>query len=255
MAMKNAEEKAEEYCRQREKEDKDLLLLTSILSLEVVPDRIEAYDISNIGDECITASMIVYKDGALSRKDYRTFKVREGELRDDFASMKEALSRRLSHIGDGSPSFGERPDLILLDGGKGQISAVREAMRDSGFDIPLFGMVKDDFHKTRALTDGENEIGIAREPGVYSLIYRLQEEAHRVAYRASQGRKRRTITHSTLEKIPGIGPKKAKLLLSVFGSIAKIREADLAELSAARGVSAADAAAVYSYFHDDETAK
>ncbi len=250
LALKNAEERAEEYCRQREKEDKDLLLLTSMLSLEVVPDRIEAYDISNIGDECITASMVVYKNGVFSRNDYRTFKVRTDLGRDDFASMKEALSRRLSHIGDGSASLGERPDLLLLDGGKGQISAVREAMEESGVDIPLFGMVKDDFHKTRALTDGENEIGIAREPGVYSLIYRLQEEAHRVAYRASQNRKRRSITHSSLEKIPGIGPKKAKLFLSVFGSIAKIREAEIEELSAARGVSLADATAVYRYFHE-----
>ena len=251
MAYHNAEEKAAVYRREREKEDKNLILLSSMLGLEVIPDRIEAYDISNIGDEAITASMVVYENGGMKKSDYRTFRVRVGETRDDFASMKEALSRRLAHIGKEEGSLGTRPDLILLDGGKGQVSAVREAMAECGADIPLFGMVKDDFHKTRALTDGENEIGIAKEPGVYALIYRIQEEAHRVAYTHSQNRKRRTLTHSELEKIPGIGEKKARLLLTAFAGIQRLKNADFEEIRAVRGIRDAEARAVYNHFHNE----
>jgi len=248
MACANAKEKIAAYRHAAEKEDKNLLLLTEMLSLEVVPDRIEAYDISNIGDEFITASMVVYQNGSLQKGDYRTFRVRVGEARDDYASMREALSRRLSHIGDGESSLGVRPDLILLDGGRGQVSAVREVMEEMGISIALFGMVKDDFHKTRALTDGENEIGIAREPGVYALIYRLQEEAHRVAYSRSQNAKRKTLKHSSLEKIAGIGPVKAKALLSAFGTLKRLSVAEQSELLSVRGITPADAEAVYHYF-------
>lgn len=253
MAKSNAESRAKHYRLDREKQDKNLILLTSILGLEVVPDRIEAYDISNIGDEHITASMVVYENGGMKKRDYRTFRVRVGEGRDDYASMKEALTRRLSHIGDGDDSLGRAPDLILLDGGRGQVSAVREVMDEMGLDIPLYGMVKDDFHKTRALTDGENELSIAREPGVYALIYRIQEEAHRVAYSRSQSAKRKTMTHSSLESIPGIGPKKAKLLLSAFGGVRKLAEADAAEIAAIRGIRDAEAHAIYQHFHKEKT--
>ncbi len=252
MAEKNAREKAAEAVREKEKEDKNLVTLAQMLALEVVPDRIEAYDISNIGDEHITASMVVYENQSLKKRDYRSFRVRVGETRDDYASMAEALSRRLSHIGDGSPSLGRRPDLILLDGGKGQVHAVRAVMEEMGHSIPLFGMVKDDFHKTRALTDGENELSFAKENGVYLLIYRLQEEAHRVAYTHSQNQKRKTMRHSSLTKISGIGDKKASLLLSAFGSLARLKEAELANLRAVRGISESDAIQIYHYFHSED---
>ena len=117
-----------------------------------------------------------------------------------------------------------------------------------GISIPLFGMVKDDFHKTRALTDGENELGIAREPGVYALIYRLQEEAHRFAYSRSQNAKRKTMKHSSLEKIAGIGPVKAKALLASFGTLRRLSLAEREELLSVRGITPADADAVYHYF-------
>ena len=252
MARANALEKIAAYRREVEKEDKNLILLAAMLSLEIVPDRIEAYDVSNVGDEFITASMVVYANGSLQKSEYRSFRVRVGETRDDFASMKEALNRRLSHIGDSDTSLGRRPDLILVDGGKGQVSAVREAMEETGVSIPLFGMVKDDFHKTRALTDGDAEIGIAKEPGVYALIYRLQEEAHRVAYSRSQNAKRKTIKHSSLEKIPGIGAVKARTLLLAFGTLRRLADADRDEIAAVRGIHASDADAIYRYFHENE---
>ena len=250
MALANAKEKIASYRRDLEKEDKNLILLSEMLALEVIPDRIEAYDVSNIGDEFITASMVVYQNGGLQKSEYRTFRVRVGEERDDYASMREALSRRLSHIGNEENSLGAAPDLILLDGGRGQVSAVREVMEQMGIQIALFGMVKDDFHKTRALTDGENEIGIAREPGVYALIYRLQEEAHRVAYSRSQNAKRKTMKHSSLEKIAGIGPVKAKALLLSFGTLKRLSVAEREELLSVRGITEADAEAVYRYFEN-----
>jgi excinuclease ABC subunit C len=117
-----------------------------------------------------------------------------------------------------------------------------------GLDIPLFGMVKDDFHKTRALTDGDGEIGIATEQAVYTFVYKIQEEAHRFAYRASQGAKRKTLKHSSLEGIPGIGPKKAQRLLRSFGSLRALKAASREELIRIEGISERDAVSILTYF-------
>jgi excinuclease ABC subunit C len=162
--------------------------------------------------------------------------------------MREVIERRLSHIGDGTPSLGERPDMILLDGGATHVSTVRPILSQKEPSCALFGMVKDDFHKTRALTDGEREISIALETGVYAFIFRLQEEAHRFAVKASQTRKIKTMTHSSLEKIKGIGPAKAKKLLSQI-SLSEIRAAKKEELLGLSGISEADAENIYSYYH------
>ena len=249
MALANAEQRAARYRTETEREDKTLVLLSSLLGLEVVPDRIEAYDISNIGAEHITASMVVFEGGKPKKSDYRTFLIKTTDGVDDYAAMREAISRRLSHISDGSPSLGERPDLILLDGGAGHVSSVRPRLTEMGYaDIPLFGMVKDDFHKTRAMTDGERELGIAAEQSVYVLIYRIQEEAHRVAVSHTMGAKRRTLSHSSLERIPGIGPAKAKSLLLGFGTLKRLSEATKEELTEIRGIGEKDAEAVLAYF-------
>ena len=253
MALSNAKERAAHYREERAKEDKTLVALARLLSLEVLPDRIEAYDISNIGSEHITASMVVWADGGMKRADYRSFHLPSERGVDDYAAMGEALTRRLAHIGDGSPSFGERPDLILLDGGVGHVHTVRRVLEACGHaDIPLFGMVKDDFHKTRALTDGEHEIGIAGESAVYAMIYKIQEEAHRVAVRSTMGGKRKTLRRSKLEDIAGIGPSKARLLLAAFSGITRLRRAHIDDIAAVRGISERDAASVYRYFHPDE---
>ena len=249
MALANAKERVERYRTESEREDKTSVLLASLLGLEVVPDRIEAYDISNIGREHITASMVVFSGGKPKKTDYRTFRIQTTDGIDDYAAMREAISRRLRHIGDGSPSLGERPDLILLDGGVGHVASVRPLLEESGHsDIPLFGMVKDDYHKTRAMTDGERELGIAAEQSVYVLIYRIQEEAHRVAVSHTMGAKRKTLSKSSLEQIPGIGPAKAKALLAAFGTLKRLSEATREELMALRGIGEKDALAVLSYF-------
>ena len=213
-----------------------------------VARRIEAYDISNIGNESITASMVVYEGGKLKKSDYRIFSVKSISTADDYASMREIIERRISHIGDGTPSLGESPDLILLDGGDTHVGAVRPIIAERGLEIPVFGMVKDDFHKTRAITDGQNEISIALESGVYAFIYNLQEEAHRFALKHSQSAKSKTLTRSSLEKIKGIGEKKAKILLSAM-PLAKIRSSTVEELSEIKGITKRDAENIYEYYN------
>jgi excinuclease ABC subunit C len=191
--------------------------------------------------------MVVYEIGKLKKSDYRIFTVRRGEGADDYASMKEALTRRLLHIGDGTASLGVRPGLLLIDGGKGHVGVVKEVLKQLQIDIPVFGMVKDDYHKTRALTDGENDISIAQEMQVYTFIYKLQEEAHRFAVKSSQKAKTKTLTHSSLEHIEGIGPKKAKILLKEM-TLSEIKNSDIAALTKIKGISEKNARDIYNYY-------
>ncbi len=251
MARENAKEAARQYRLSAEREDKDIKRLSELLGLESIPNRIESYDISNIGDESIVASMIVYKDGKLKKSDYRLFNIRTTKGRDDYGSMREALERRILHIGDGSPSLGESPDLILLDGGMGQVNAVLEIMRKHSSDIPVFGMVKDDYHKTRAITDGAHEISIAHEMNVYAFIYKLQEETHRFAVKASTKNKSSTLTKSSLENIHGIGPKKAKLILSKV-KLSELKAMPKEEIESICGINKKDAESIFNYYHNDK---
>lgn len=251
MACENAEQNAKQYQFESEKDNKTLIKLASMLGLEVVPERIEAYDISNLGAEHITAGMIVCENGKFIKKDYRTFSIRETTgAPDDYASMKEALRRRLEYILHPTGSgFGETPpDLILLDGGKGHVSTVLGLMEELGLDIPVMGMVKDEFHKTRALTDGVREINIAREQSVFVYVYKIQEEVHRYTVSRMMGAKNKTMKKSSLEEIDGIGAAKAKLLLSHFKSLTAIRNATMEELCEVDGISEALARNIRAYF-------
>ena len=250
LVEKNAAEKAKRYRIESEAKEDTLTRLASLLRLETYPDRIEAYDISNLGSEHLTAGMIVCRDGKFSKADYRSFKIRSVEGTDDYASMREALARRLSHLTDADGSFSELPDLILLDGGKGHVSVIRELLAGLGLEIPVFGMVKDDYHKTRALcTDGE-EISIAKEREIFSLIYRIQEEVHRYTVKRMETAKRKTVTKSVLTRIEGIGESKAKKLLAALGGLAAVKAASVEVLSAVKGISARDAEAIWTYYHE-----
>jgi excinuclease ABC subunit C len=193
--------------------------------------------------------MVVWADGKLKKGDYRTFNIKTTDGADDYGSMREALTRRLSHIGDGSLSLGNTPDLILVDGGDAHVGVAKSVLNSLSLDIPVFGMVKDDFHKTRALTDGENEISIAKEFDMYAFIYNLQEEAHRFAVKSSSKGKIKTLTHSSLEKIEGIGPAKARALLREM-PLGKIRMATVDELSAVKGIGRLDAERIVKYFEE-----
>ena len=249
MAVQNAREAARQYRLEGEREDKNIRRLADLLGLAEPPKRIEAYDISNIGNENIVASMVVWSGGKLKKSDYRLFSIKTTDGADDYGSMREALSRRLSHIGDGSGSLGEMPDLILVDGGDAHVGVAKSVLASMSLEIAVFGMVKDDFHKTRALTDGENEISIAKEFDMYAFIYNLQEEAHRFAVKNSQRGKIKTMTHSTLEKIEGIGPAKARALLSAM-PMARIRAATAEELCTVKGIGRADAERIEAYFKE-----
>ena len=248
MARENAREAARQYRLEGEREDKSLKRLSELLGLAEIPKRIEAYDISNIGSDVIVASMVVYEGGKLKKSDYRSFNIKTTGGVDDYASMREAIGRRLSHIGDGTASLGQTPDLMLIDGGDGHVNTVKPLVNEAVPEVAVFGMVKDDFHKTRAITDGEREISIAFEAGVYAFIYKLQEEAHRFAIKHSRSKKEKSLVHSSLEKIEGIGPKKARLLLDAM-PLARIRTAGVKELSDVRGISATDANKIYEYYH------
>ena len=249
MALENAKETARQNRLTIEREDKSVKRLAELLALSEAPKRIEAYDISNFGNESIFASMVVYSGGKLKKSDYRSFAIKSTDGQDDYGSMREAIKRRISHIGDGTLSLGESPDLILLDGGVGHVGAIKELFRELDVDIPVFGMVKDDYHKTRAITDGDEEISIAREMNVYTFIYNLQEEAHRFALKHSSKDKTKKLTRSSLTKIPGIGEKKAKALLDAM-PYAKIKTASVKELSEIKGVSVKDAEAIHEYFNE-----
>ena len=249
MAIDNATESARQHRLEGEREDKNIKRLTALLGLAEPPKRIEAYDISNIGDENIVASMVVWADGRLKKSDYRLFSIKTTDGRDDYGSMREALTRRLGHIGDGTASLGEMPDLILVDGGDTHVGVAKSVLDTLMLEIPVFGMVKDDFHKTRALTDGKSEISIAKEFDMYAFIYNIQEEAHRFAIKSSSKGKIKTMTHSSLEKIEGIGPAKAKALLAAM-PLGKIRTATVDELMAIKGIGRTDAERVVKYFEE-----
>ena len=248
MAVKNASEAARQYRLEGEREDKSIRRLADLLGLHEPPGRIEAYDISNIGNENIVASMVVWSGGRLKKSDYRLFSIKTTDGADDYGSMREALTRRLSHIGDGTGSLGDMPDLILVDGGDAHVGVAKGVLTSLSLEIPVFGMVKDDFHKTRALTDGKNEISIAKEFDMYAFIYNLQEEAHRFAIKSSSNSKIKTLTHSSLEKIEGIGPAKAKVLLSAM-PLGKIKSRTVEELCSVKGIGKADAERIVEYFN------
>ena len=251
MVDKNAAEQAKRYKINTERTEGTLARLSELLGLETYPVRIEAYDISNLGKEHLTAGMIVCREGKFSKADYRSFSIRSVvDGTDDYASMREALCRRMEHLQDSEGSFAELPDLILLDGGRGHVATVREALAERGISVPVFGMVKDDFHKTRALCTDREEIAIAREHEVYSLIYRIQEEVHRFTVSRMENAKRRTVKTSALTKIRGIGDAKAKKLLRAFGGMAGVKRATEQELSAVPGISRSDAHEIRLYFDE-----
>lgn len=252
LAMANATEKARDYIAGVRAEEDTMVRLAALLQLEVVPDRIEAYDISNLGVENKTAGMVVLEQGVFEKDDYRLFRIKSVEGTDDYACMREALARRISHLEDTEGSFSKRPDLILLDGGQNHVRVVKELLHEYGRDdIPVFGMVKDDHHRTRALCDEENEYGMTSDRALFTCIYKLQDEVHRFTISKMRKSKQKTLRHSILENIPGIGTEKAKILLKAFGSVGGVKHASLEELKAVKGISLANAAAIVRYYAKD----
>jgi len=249
MAAEDALRHFENRQQKMRREEKLLVSLAELLRLEVVPERIEAYDISNLGAEHITAGMVVFENARPRKSDYRYFRIESTEGQDDFGSMREALSRRLAHLTDAEGSFSRMPDLILLDGGENHVSVITELLRDLGLEIPVAGMVKDGHHKTRALVTGSGEVSIARREDIFRFIYGIQEEVHRFTISRMSAAKRKTMRRSSLEDIPGIGPAKAKALLSHFGKLASLKTATSEEIAEVHGISKADAENIWAHFH------
>lgn len=247
MVYENAVEAARHHTESMVKQNSIAIKLAQLLSLEVVPQVIEAYDISNIGSENITAGKICIEDGKFLKSGYRTYKIKGTDMQDDYASMQEALRRRLMHTED------KYPDLILLDGGKGHVSSVKEVLDDMGISIPVFGMVKDEYHKTRALTDEHNEISIARENAVFVFIYKIQEEVHRYTIGRMHNAKRKSVKTSSLTQINGIGAVKAKNIMAHFKSLSAVRNAAKDEIEMVKGLNSRDAESIYLYFHSEES--
>ena len=246
MARENASARSLEYAKSSEKSEKSLVRLATLCGLETVPERIEAFDISNFGDEAITAGMVVYENAKPKKSDYRLFSIRSTKHRDDYTSMREAVSRHAAHLSDEGAKL---PDLILIDGGENHRNIAATALAEAGYpQIPVFGMVKDEYHKTRALVGENGEISIAAEQSVYTLIYHIQEEVHRFTISKMSEKKRKTQTTSVLEDIPGIGKARAKSLLAHFGGLAGIKKATETELQAIRGVTPEIAKSITEYF-------
>ncbi len=249
-AQRNAREESVRAQSEAERRSKTLEWLQKMLCLDGFPRRIEAFDISNTGNFGIVASMTVFEDGRPVRRDYRKFRMKTVERQDDYASMFEAVSRRIQRFLEGDEHFMPLPDLLLIDGGAGQASAAAAAMAERGVRIPAFGMVKDDRHRTRALTTVEGrEIGIQANPAVFALVGNIQEETHRFAVEYHRKLRQKTVA-SALEDIPGIGDKRRKALLARFKSVKNIRQATAEELSAVVPRNAAQA--VYDHFHSQE---
>lgn len=223
--------------------------------------RIEAYDISNISGFESVGSMIVYEDGRPKRNDYRKFRIKTVQGPNDYASMREVLTRRFSHgllereeILEGGGdlamgSFTRFPDLIMMDGGRGQVNIALEVLQELGISIPVCGMVKDDSHRTRGLYYDNEEVSIDRHSEGFRLITRIQDEAHRFAIEYHRSLRGKAQVHSVLDDIRGIGPARRKALMRHFKTIEAVREAGVEELLSVPQMNQAAAEAVYSFFH------
>lgn len=266
MVNKNAEEALNQYIFKRNREQTEqndvLFELAKLLSLKNTPYRIESYDISNISGADSIGVCIVYNAAKASKKDYRKFNIKTVDGADDYESMREVIARRINKayeeeeaIKNGTlprekAKFLPFPDLILLDGGKGHVSAIKLLFETLGEEIPVFGLVKDDKHRTRGITDENDEYNVDINSSLFRFLFEIQEEVHRFAITSFRKKHENALVYSTLENISGIGEIKRKKLLNAFLSIENIKNAELNELSAV--IDKRVAASVYEYFHGGE---
>ena len=212
--------------------------------------RMEAYDISNISGFESVGSMVVYEKGRPKRSDYRKFKIKWVQGPNDYASMEEVLTRRFTHESNGEfDSFARLPDLILMDGGRGQVNIALKVLDKLGISIPVCGMVKDDHHRTRGLYYDNVEIPVDTSSEGFRLITRIQDEAHRFAIEYHRSLRSKGQVHSVLDDIPGIGDARRKALLRKFKSVENIRDASEEELAQTESMNTGSARQVYEFFH------
>lgn len=229
--------------------------LKETLGLKKLPEYIESYDISNLAGTENVAGMIVYKNGKPLKSAYKKFKIKGFDGQDDYASMAEVISRRFDEYyqtESNEEGFGKLPDLILLDGGKGQVAVVKQVLEQKNINVPLFGMVKDDKHRTRAVTGDGGEISISSKRNLFTFLSKLQDEVHRFAIGYHHSRRSKNTFKSSLTDIDGVGEVRARTLLKYFRTIDNISKADLEELENAPKMTKDTALAVYKYFHQND---
>lgn len=254
MAQNNA---AQELARDTNRTGREIAALTELgrlLGLSHPPDYIEAFDISNIGGSTIVGGMTVFRRGRPEKRLYKKFTIRDMAAPDDYAAMEQMLTRRLTHYKEAAENgkkdgFETLPDLWLIDGGAGQVAAAKKAAAQFGVEIPIFGMVKDDRHRTRAIRAENEEIAIRSSQSVFRLITAIQDETHRYAISFSRKKHRKTGFASVLTGVPGIGEQRAAKLLKHFKSMAAVKAADEEALAAAPGMTRPAAEALYRYLH------
>lgn len=258
MCRKNAEEKLAIKKGRTGREIAVLDELKDLLGLKKTPEYIESYDISHTAGQDSVAGMIVFKGGKPYRKAYKRFSIKSFDGNDDYRAMNEVLTRRFSEYEkskDSTEGFGKLPDLILLDGGVGQVHAVEPVLREFGLKIPLFGMVKDNRHRTRAISGDGGEIAINSKRQVFTLVSEIQNEVHRfsVAYHHQKHAKRGLSL--SLTEMEGVGEKRASALLKYFKTMTAIKNAEVDELSKAPGITSAVAQNIYDYYRTKDCLK
>ena len=249
-ACVNAREETERATTREEKVTRTMELLQKMLNLDSPPERIEAFDISNTGSSEIVASMTVFVRNRPLKRDYRRFKIKTLENQDDYHSMAEVISRRAARFTGGDEKFSTLPDIMLIDGGTLHAGIAKKTLNDAGIDLPVFGMVKDDRHRTRALvTPDGDEIGISAQPAVFALVGTIQEETHRFAVEYHRELRSKNSYTSALDRVEGVGEVRRKALLKAFGSLKAVKAASIEELAAVTPKNVAES--VYNYFHTE----
>lgn len=256
MAKENASQQIAEQTRRTSREISALDELARLLGLHQVPNYIEAYDISNIGSETIVAGMVVFEGGRPLKGAYRKFSVRSVVGKpDDYASMREVLTRRLEryeqHKQEGV-GFGRLPDLILLDGGRGHVAAVKPLVRQMGFDIPIFGMAKDDRHRTRTIATEDGELSVSSFRAAFDLLTSIQDEVHRFSIGYSRSKHTSRAMESVLRSVEGIGEKRAKNLFLRFRTLKAMEAATVEQLEETPGMTHLTALNLYRYLHEND---
>ena len=227
-----------------------VLEISKLLGLSAAR-RMESYDISNISGVDAVGSMVVYVDGKPRKSDYRKFRIRTVEGPDDYASMEEVLTRRFERAKAGDSGFVQLPDVILMDGGRGQVHIAEKVLKKLDLSVPVAGMVKDDSHRTRGLWFRDAELPIKKDGEGFKLLTRIQDEVHRFAIEYHRQLRSKGQVHSVLDEIEGIGPARRKALLRTFRTLENIRDASEEELAKAPSMNAAAARQVYTFFHKE----
>lgn len=254
----------DKYFREKEINRVSLEELQQLLDLEIWPSRIEAYDISNIQGVDSVGTMIVFEEGRAKNSDYRRFKIKTVKGANDYDSMREILTRRFTHgleeikaiqereIKFSAGKFSVFPDLIMMDGGKGQVNVALEVLKSLNIDIPVCGLVKDDKHQTRGIVYNNNELIINRSSNLMQLIRRIQDEVHRFAITYHRSLRDKRTLHSILDDIPNVGEKRRRALLMKFGSVEKIKEATMEEILETPSIDKKSAESIYNYFNGNK---